>query len=444
MTPTILLLAACAASASCAQQKSMDQRTARTISQSGGRLLSPDGLLELGFSPNAVRSDTDVTITLDVSNLIDPSYVSGVYELEPHGITFGVPVDIVGSLEATPSIDQEVVWANVDGSPAVLPDSVIDTSHGEVHATLAHFSRYAMIHRANLCRDRACGDDCSEHGVHKVCSAEHRCVMPERASCSTQDGGIYGDSGAIGNGDAEVLGDSGNPSGDAGVSGDASNDFDGSFPGGDGGFGFDSGIANPDAGSDFDTGPSCSSDGSISADPDASWIIHDGGTELLVPDVEPNSTMAQAQPLDIGLPQVTTVAITAVPGDDDWFTFTIPFNFGVNVTARTHTGNPGDPSTDGCSSGIDTLLSISGASGEIASNDNYNGTTCSQVDWHQQPILHQLTPGTYWIHVRLVSSSCAPVTFLMSLDLEPASWPDAGILPRDASVATDGSTLSPG
>ena len=108
-------------------------------------------------------------------------------------------------------------------------------------------------------------------------------------------------------------------------------------------------------------------------------------------EVEPNDTRATAQSVPTGASVITFVDASINPsGDVDVYALQIPTGGPYTLQARTY-AIAGPPSSCG---GIDTTLAVFAGSGaSLGSNDDYNGTSCSEV-------ITAVPSGTVYVEVR--------------------------------------------
>jgi hypothetical protein len=116
----------------------------KTIGPGGGTVLSADGRLQLSFPPNALTTNTDITIQPGTNNA--PGGRGFAYHLMPEGTTFGVPVtltfnysdsDAYGTLPYFFYIayqDSTGVWE------ADFKNRTVDTIARTASLTISHFS----------------------------------------------------------------------------------------------------------------------------------------------------------------------------------------------------------------------------------------------------------------------------------------------------------------
>src|SRR5258706_6776360 len=73
--------------------KPAGEKLSQKIGKDGGKLISPDGRMELIIPPDAVPSKTNISIQ-PVINTLSPGK-GNAYQLEPSGINFQKPLQIV-------------------------------------------------------------------------------------------------------------------------------------------------------------------------------------------------------------------------------------------------------------------------------------------------------------------------------------------------------------
>ena len=122
--------------------------TSSTIGAAGGSIISPDGLMTLTIPPNAIAEDTVISIgapTAVTTSEFDTEEfpIDGHYLLEPDGLQFSTPVDVVWTIPATSSQpnNMRLVYTRSNGvieSPAERV--VINPDTGTVSAKINHFS----------------------------------------------------------------------------------------------------------------------------------------------------------------------------------------------------------------------------------------------------------------------------------------------------------------
>ena len=122
--------------------------TTATIGAAGGTLASDDGLFAIDIPAGALSSDTTVTIQ-PITNTAWGGVGNG-YRLEPNGLTFAQPIDLV--FDVAPEILAETAPAFLDvavqnsaGFWYVLKNRTYDDVDGTLTCTTTHFSDYSNI-----------------------------------------------------------------------------------------------------------------------------------------------------------------------------------------------------------------------------------------------------------------------------------------------------------
>lgn len=118
------------------------------IGSGGGSILSDDGRLEIVFPPNALISDTEISIQ-PITNQC-PGGVGIAYELSPHGMTFNEAIvlnfhytedDVIGS---NPNV-LDIATQHDDGIWYSIVDNTLDESTSIVSISTTHFSSWAIM-----------------------------------------------------------------------------------------------------------------------------------------------------------------------------------------------------------------------------------------------------------------------------------------------------------
>ena len=130
------------------------------ITDAGGVVESPDGLLRLAFPAGAVGESTFITVDEEAPTLADQ--VSMTYDFGPDGARFDVPVTLTFQMDGIGE-DEELFVANLDGAdPVEVEGSAYDPATGTVTAPREHFSRYGIFRR--VLEIVVCTLDCIDAG----------------------------------------------------------------------------------------------------------------------------------------------------------------------------------------------------------------------------------------------------------------------------------------
>ena len=350
----LLLSAAAILATACSEDLTMEEITETEISTSGGSALSFDGQFEALFPPNAVRETVRVTVQT-IRPTAGSNLVSLIYALGPRSVELAQPVQI----RFRSSTDARIVRLEDDGTTTMLPSSIVGD---EIIAGVQTMAAYALASTPTV--DAGLADA----GV----PAQDASVQPDTGP-SPVDAGIL---------DASPPADTGPSITDAGT---------------DAGFAIDVGPADTGV---TDAGPSSTDAGNTS----------DAGTTPVTlatcgmsptPEIEPNDTRGTAQAYSGGVLTPLQGTFTSTT-DVDWYVLSSPRRT-VVITTHAQLGAP-----LGCG-GLDTILTVTDATGAvIASNDNFNATTCSQV------VLTNLSSLTdLYIRVQVRGGTIAPYVLTM-------------------------------
>ena len=124
---------------------SVGSKTTQHIDVKGGSLRSADGMLEVTFPPGAVDSEIVVGIQPIHNQLTADD--DGAYQLEPSGITFKRPVQLVFHYtDGNENADlKSIGWQDDKGQWYKLKKIVTDTLKQTITASASHFSRWAKF-----------------------------------------------------------------------------------------------------------------------------------------------------------------------------------------------------------------------------------------------------------------------------------------------------------
>ena len=124
------------------------EKISQKMNKDGGRLLSPDGRMELIIPPGALSSKTNISIQ-PVTN-VAPGGRGNSYKLEPAGIQFSQPAQIIfhynqndfdGSMEAL----QGISFQDEKGQWYRLKNAALDTINKTISGNITHFSIWATF-----------------------------------------------------------------------------------------------------------------------------------------------------------------------------------------------------------------------------------------------------------------------------------------------------------
>ncbi len=120
------------------------------IDNKGGRLKSADGGLEIIIPENALDSETSISIQSTHNDLNEND--EGAYELEPSGIHFKKPLQLIFRYnDANDNADlKSIAWQDDKGQWHQLKKISVDTTEKIVSCFASHFSRWAQFSQIYL------------------------------------------------------------------------------------------------------------------------------------------------------------------------------------------------------------------------------------------------------------------------------------------------------
>ena len=176
-------------------------RTTEHVTEEGGVIISPDGVLELEVPAAAVSEPVDITIEIIRDHDLD-TIATELYELGPSGLEFEIPVVLTIGIGAANEDERLAIAKVVGGEPIEVMGSRHDDTEGRLVAELSSFSRYGGFRFEvdtqdyDPCEGRACGEectlcdpanpDCIETAVVKYCDMDGQCV-PTVPDCEPLD-----------------------------------------------------------------------------------------------------------------------------------------------------------------------------------------------------------------------------------------------------------------
>ncbi|MDP4264190.1 MAG: hypothetical protein Q8941_16800, partial [Bacteroidota bacterium] len=128
--------------------KPAGEKISQKIGKDGGKLISPDGRMELIIPQDAVSSKTNISIQ-PVVNTLSPGK-GNAYQLEPSGITFQKPLQIIFHYTAKEAEGmmpeyKEIAWQDDKGQWYSLENPVVDTIARTVTGSITHFSTWVFF-----------------------------------------------------------------------------------------------------------------------------------------------------------------------------------------------------------------------------------------------------------------------------------------------------------
>lgn len=121
--------------------------TTKTIGASGGTVETPEGVV-LVIPAGALAEDTTIAIT-QVTEGVPNGIYSGLYDLQPDGLTFSQPVSLTIPIDAQAASgvpSSEMAIATYDGgSFRGAGWTLVDRAPGRASALIQHFSKWAIV-----------------------------------------------------------------------------------------------------------------------------------------------------------------------------------------------------------------------------------------------------------------------------------------------------------
>ncbi|MFI5186851.1 MAG: hypothetical protein ACHQF0_09015, partial [Chitinophagales bacterium] len=133
--------------------KPAGEKVSQKIDNNGGRIISSDGKIELVIPADAVPKKTDISIQ-PVTNTLSPGHASA-YQLEPSGITFQKPLQIIFHYSQNESPGdladlRGIAWQDDKGQWYALDSCFVDTITRTVTGNISHFSTWLFFDYFNL------------------------------------------------------------------------------------------------------------------------------------------------------------------------------------------------------------------------------------------------------------------------------------------------------
>lgn len=133
--------------------KVIGDSVSKTIGTEGGKIVSPDGKMELIIPANALLSKINISIT-PVENLA-PGGSVGAYKLEPSGIKFQQAAQIIfhykdSDYNGSNQNLQSIAFQDAQGQWYQLKNVLIDTVQKTIAGSLTHFSVWAAFDYAQI------------------------------------------------------------------------------------------------------------------------------------------------------------------------------------------------------------------------------------------------------------------------------------------------------
>jgi len=135
--------------------KAIGDSIVQRMDSKGGIVKSADGKLEVIFAADAIDAETVVSIQPIHNQLMDED--DGSYQLEPSGVTFKKPVQLVFHYtDANENADlKDIAWQDDNGKWHPAKNIVRDTINKTVSGLAPHFSRWASFDRIKLNPNKA-------------------------------------------------------------------------------------------------------------------------------------------------------------------------------------------------------------------------------------------------------------------------------------------------
>jgi hypothetical protein len=129
------------------------EKISQKIDKDGGKLASADGRMELIIPQDAVSKKTNISIQPVINNLSPGK--GNAYQLEPSGITFQKPLQIIFHYSAKESPGElpdlrGIAWQDDKGQWYSLDSSTVDTTARTVTGYISHFSTWVFFDYFNL------------------------------------------------------------------------------------------------------------------------------------------------------------------------------------------------------------------------------------------------------------------------------------------------------
>ncbi|HEY7161192.1 MAG TPA: hypothetical protein VH815_08025, partial [Acidobacteriota bacterium] len=124
------------------------EKISQNVDKDGGKIVSADGRMELIIPQDALASKTNISIQ-PVKNTLSPGQ-GNAYELEPSGISFQKPLQLIfhysqgESIDITPGLT-EIAWQDDKGQWYQLENSIVDTVARTVTGSITHFSTWVFF-----------------------------------------------------------------------------------------------------------------------------------------------------------------------------------------------------------------------------------------------------------------------------------------------------------
>jgi len=133
--------------------KPVGEKISQKIDKDGGKLISPDGRMELIIPQDVVSKKTNISIQPVINNLSPGK--GNAYQLEPSGITFQKPLQIIFHYSAKESPGElpdlrGIAWQDDKGQWYSLDSSMVDTTARTVTGYISHFSTWVFFDYFNL------------------------------------------------------------------------------------------------------------------------------------------------------------------------------------------------------------------------------------------------------------------------------------------------------
>ncbi|HVT86318.1 MAG TPA: hypothetical protein VHD35_14030 [Chitinophagaceae bacterium] len=185
--------------------KPAGEKISQKIDKDGGKLITTDGRMELIIPQDAIGKKTTISIQ-PVTNELSGSGIA--YELEPSGISFQKPLQIIfhySSKEEAPIAElRNIAWQDDKGQWNALDSSVVDTITRTVTGNITHFSTWVFFDYFNLSPTSARVKVGHKLGLQIKCtypgglSANFIREMLNKMRFTTYVNGIHGGNAAVG------------------------------------------------------------------------------------------------------------------------------------------------------------------------------------------------------------------------------------------------------
>jgi alpha-tubulin suppressor-like RCC1 family protein len=125
------------------------------IASAGGTIATNDGQVTLEFSPGALPSSTNITVSPAANVPPGPGAWSPPIELGPDGTTFSAPVTLTLGVDPSklpPGIPMSALrlFTRTGDGWTEVPGSVVNESDNTVSASIQHFSSYTVMYAPNV------------------------------------------------------------------------------------------------------------------------------------------------------------------------------------------------------------------------------------------------------------------------------------------------------